>query len=193
MSFPLRQMTVDEWLGRFISTQRLRIRAFRQEDAGDLYEYLSNDTIYVYESGEPQDQLQAQAIAVEFSSGTNFWAVELIAEHKVIGQIYFQQIEPLHRMTWELGYIFNPHYHHHGYATEAVSALIRCGFAFGGIHRITAHCNPENTASWRLLERVGFRREGLLKKETFFRRNANGEPLWTDTFVYALLGEEINA
>lgn len=193
MRSSIKQINVDEWLGRSISTQRLRIRAFRPDDASDLFEYLSNDTIYIYESGEPQDQLQAQATAFEFSSGTDFWAVELITELKVIGQIYFKQVEPLHRMTWELGYIFNPHYHHQGYATEAITALVQYGFAFGGIHRITAYCNPENTASWKLLERTGFRREGLLKKETYFRKNASGEPLWTDTFVYALLCDEIYA
>jgi RimJ/RimL family protein N-acetyltransferase len=187
------QMNADEWLGRSILTQRLRIRSFRPDDADDLFEYLSNETIYIFESGEPQNQQQVQQTAFEFSSCTDFWAVELISEQKVIGQIYFKQVEPLHRLTWELGYIFNPDYHHQGYASEAVSALIRVGFAFGGIHRITACCNPENTASWRLLERTGFRREGLLKKETFFRRNANGEPLWTDTFVYGLLSEEINS
>ena len=42
------------------------------------------------------------------------------------------------------------------------------------------------------LEKIGFRREGLLKQNIFFRRDATGEPLWTDTYVYALLAAEID-
>jgi len=59
------------------------------------------------------------------------------------------------------------------------------------MHRVVAHCNPENTASWRLLEKIGFRREGLLRQDVFFRRDAGGEPLWADTCVYALLAPEV--
>ena len=76
--------------------------------------------------------------------------------------------------------------------TEAVGALIRQRFADGDIHRIVAHCNPQNIASWKLLEKVGFRREGLLLENIYFRTNAQGEPLWTDTFVYALLKSDVN-
>ena len=67
---------------------------------------------------------------------------------------------------------------------EAISALLRNGFASAGIlHRVVAHCNPENPASWRLLGKMEFRREGLLKKEALFRKDADGRPLWTDTLV----------
>lgn len=180
----------DSWRNRTILTPRLLVRAFQPEDAEDLYEYLSNDEIYRFEPGEPVDRQQAQNLAVEMSTSPDFWAVELQTEQKVIGQIYFQQREPHHLMTWELGYIMSPRYQRQGYGSEAVLALLRSGFAAAGIHRVVAHCNPENIASWKLLEKIGFRREGLLKKEVFFRKDANGEPLWTDTFVYAMLAEE---
>lgn len=76
--------------------------------------------------------------------------------------------------------------------TEAIGALVRQRFSDGDIHRIIAHCNPQNIASWKLLEKVGFRREGLLLQNIYFRTNAQGEPLWTDTFVYALLKSDVN-
>jgi RimJ/RimL family protein N-acetyltransferase len=47
----------------------------------------------------------------------------------------------------------------------------------GGMHRVVAHCNPENPASWKLLEKIGFRREGPHRQDVFFRRNAAGAPL----------------
>jgi RimJ/RimL family protein N-acetyltransferase len=50
-----------------------------------------------------------------------------------------------------------------------------------------AHCHPDNVASWRTLERVGFAREGHLRHNLFFRTDDAGEPIWQDTLVYALL------
>ncbi len=54
-------------------------------------------------------------------------------------------------------------------------------------HRVVAQCNPANVASWRVLEKVGFVREGHLRQNIFFRRDAQGRPLWQDTFEYGLL------
>jgi RimJ/RimL family protein N-acetyltransferase len=109
----------------------------------------------------------------------------------VIGQIYLAQIEPAAHLTCELGYILSPAYQRQGYGSEAAAALVRQALTAGGMHRVAAHYNPENTASWRLLEKIGFRREGLLRQNVFFRRDAAGAPLWTDTCVYALLADEV--
>ena len=51
-------------------------------------------------------------------------------------------------------------------------------------------CNPENTPSWRLMERLGMRREGHLRKNIWFFRDENGRPIWQDTYEYAILREE---
>ena len=177
----------ESWRETKIETSRLVVRAFRPEDAADLYEYLSQEEVYRFEPGEPVDREKAQKLAIEMTASSGFWAVELKAEHKVIGQIYFEQVEPQRIMTWELGYILSPRHQRQGCATEAVSALLQRGFDAAGIHRVVAHCNPENTASWKLLERLGFRREGHLKRNMFFRRDSNDNPLWNDTFIYAVL------
>lgn len=178
------------WQERGIVTPRLVVRRFRPQDADALYDYLSLPEVYRYEPGEPTDFQQAQDLAVEMSASDDFWAVELRLERKVIGQIFFKHIEPEHLMTWELGYILSPRYQRQGYASEAASALVRTGFAAAGIHRVVAHCNPENVASWKLLEKIGFRREGLLRQNVYFRRDQSGEPIWTDTYVYGLLTNE---
>ena len=173
-----------------ITTTRLLLRAFASTDADDLHAYLSEPSIYQFESGEPIDLHQARKMARDLAASPDFWAVEHQATHRVIGQIYFKHIEPQHLQTWELGYILNPRYHRQGYMSEAVAALVRHGFANSAIHRMVAHCNPENTASWKLLEKIGFRREGLLRQSFFIRKDALGEPIWTDTYVYALLASE---
>ncbi len=53
-----------------------------------------------------------------------------------------------------------------------------------------AQCNPANTASWRLLERIGFVREGHLRRNIFFRRDVEGRPIWQDTFEYGRINDE---
>jgi ribosomal-protein-alanine N-acetyltransferase len=173
-----------------ISTKRLLIRAFAAGDAADLFEYLSNPAIYKYEPGEPINVDRAIDLSRERAATTDFWAMELRDSGKMIGHIYFRQIEPHELRTWEIGYIVNPAYQGKGYATEAVGALLRKKFKEKPIHRVFAHCNPENLASWKLLERVGLRREGLLRRNVFFRRDPDGEELWTDTYEYAILKEE---
>jgi RimJ/RimL family protein N-acetyltransferase len=124
------------------------------------------------------------------AASSDFWAVELRSADKVIGQIYLKQIEPLEHLTCELGYILHPAYQRQGYGSEAAAALVRQALTTGGMHRVVAHCNPENTASWKLLAKIGFRREGLLRQNIFFRRDPAGAPLWTDTYVYARLATD---
>ncbi|MCW3060900.1 MAG: hypothetical protein JWQ02_2721 [Capsulimonas sp.] len=79
---------------------------------------------------------------------------------------------------------FHPDYHGQGYATEAAEALLK--FLFGDLaaHRVTSGCDARNTASVRLMERLGLRREGHLVQSQF----SNGE--LRDEYLYALLRGE---
>jgi len=85
----------------------------------------------------------------------------------------------------ELGWVFHPDHAGRGYATEAVRALIRVCFADLGLRRVTAGCFAANEASWRLMERVGMRREAYTVRESLHR---SGE--WLDGMGYALLADE---
>ena len=176
----------------YLTTSRLTIRRFRPADADDLHEYLSDPQVYRFEPGEPLDRELASQRAADMAASPDFWAVELRGAGKVIGQLYLKQIEPAEYLTYELGYILHPSYQRQGYGSKAAAALVRQALTAGGMHRVVAHCNPNNSASWRLLEKIGFLREGLLKQNIFFRRSPTGEPLWTDTYVYALLAAEID-
>lgn len=159
-------------------------------DAADLYEYLSDPAVYTYEPSEPISPERSVDLAQKRAAAADFWAIELKDSRKMIGHLYFTQIEPAKFRTWELGYIVNPAYQGKGYATEAATALLRWAFKDKGVHRVIANCNPDNLTSWKVLEKVGLRREGLLRNNIFFRRGAHGEELWTDTYEYALLEEE---
>jgi ribosomal-protein-alanine N-acetyltransferase len=174
-----------------IETKRLLIRKFLVTDAADLYEYLSLPEIYEFEPGGPITLEEAQGMSASRAAGDGFYAVVLKETQKMVGHLYFAQIEPKEFLTWELGYIFNPKYQNNGYASESARALIEYGFAYKGIHRVEAYCNPLNVASWRVMEKIGMRREALLIKHAFFHRNPDGSPIWIDSYGYGMLKEDL--
>ena len=90
-----------------------------------------------------------------------------------------------HGAQADLGWVLHPDHAGHGYATEAVRELFRISFAELGLRRVTANCFADNIASWRLMDRVGMRRETYAVAESLHR---SGE--WLDTMGYALLAEE---
>lgn len=87
----------------------------------------------------------------------------------------------------EIGYTLAPEQQGHGYAFEAVEAIL--GYLFDQLakHRITASVDPENFRSIHLLEKLGFRKEGHFKQSILIR----GE--WCDDIIYAMLQEEWKA
>lgn len=85
----------------------------------------------------------------------------------------------------ELGWVLDPAHTGHGYATEAVRALLTYCFDELGVHRVVANCFLANNTSWRLMERVEMRREGHGISESWHR---SGQ--WPDTVTYALLATE---
>lgn len=168
-----------------IETDRLIIRKFEASDYNDLYEYLSNPVTYVFEPGRPITLEEAKVLARQRSQGNDFLAVVLKQSNKMIGHLYLARVEPKEQLTWELGYIFNPAYQRKGYASEASAALTEYAFENFEVHRIMARCNPDNTASWKLLEKIGFKREGHFKKYAFIHKDDNGNPIWTDAYEYS--------
>ena len=175
-----------------LETERLMVRPFRESDYADLYEYLSIEETYRFEPGDPVSLEEAEKIAANRSNKVNWWAVVLRNKdkEKLIGHISLLQTEPETFRTWEIGYIFNPEYHNQGYATEACQAVIDYVFTNLDAHRIVAYCNPENRASWKVLEKCGLTREAMRRKNAFFRTDENGNPLWFDSFEYAILADD---
>ena len=171
-------------------TERLIVRKFYANDWIDLHEYLSQKEVLKYEPASESGVEECKQIALDRSKGDIFWAVCCKETNKMIGHVYFEQIQPLEFLTWQIGYIFNPAYYGKGYATEACQAILQYGFDQLGAHRIIAMCNVENAASWKLLERLSMRREGHSLQNAFFERTDDSEPIWINSFQYAILEDE---
>jgi len=174
-----------------IITERLKIRQFTENDFMDLFEYLSDEQTYEFEPGRPITMKKSKELCVERSKNHKFLAVELKSENKMIGHISFIEIEPKKILTNEIGYIFNRKYQGKGFATEAMQNFIKHKFHKSNIHKIIAYCSPLNIKSWKLLERLKFKQEGKLRKNIFFNKDKNKNPIWLDSYVYGLLSEDL--
>ena len=164
-------------------TERLILRRYIEEDLQDLYEYLSNPKVVEF---EPYKTMTIDEVKSELEwriSTDEMIAVQLKASYKIIGNIYLGKRD---FNALEIGYVFNESYWKKGYAKESCESLIELAFN-DDIHRIYSECDPENENSWRLLEKMDFVREGHLRKNVFFWRDDNEQPIWKDTFIYARL------
>ena len=170
-----------------IKTQRLIIRKFKPSDYTELYEYLSDINVVRYEPYEPYTLEETKREAEFRSNSDEYFAVTLKDCGRLIGNLYLGKRD---FNSYELGYVFNRDWQMSGYATESAKALLDYTFGTLQAHRVTARCNPVNYRSYKLMERLGMRREAELKKNVYFRKDSSGNPVWQDTLIYAILVEE---
>ena len=172
---------------REIRTKRLLLRPFRESDYDDLFEFLSQLADDEFE-GYPGITWENGREHLKYRLGSEeFYAMELTESGNVIGNIYCGNRD---FEAKEIGYIVNKRYQRQGYAAEALSAVIAQAFK-DGVHRIYAECDLRNVPSWKLLEKVGLRREAHFRQNIWFRRDDNGNPIWKDTLVYAILESDM--
>jgi RimJ/RimL family protein N-acetyltransferase len=96
-------------------------------------------------------------------------------------------VSPSESREAHLGYILHPGFWGRGYMPEAARAVLKFGFEELGLHRIYAECHPRNTASARVMEKIGMRREGHFKENDWIKGQ------WQDSLVYAILEWEWKA
>lgn len=167
-------------------TERLVLRRYQKEDLQDLWEYLSDGEVLEYEPYRPMTREEAKENLEWRISTEEMVAVELKSIHKMIGNVYLgkRDFEAL-----EIGFVFNRDYWGQGYALESCRALVLQAFS-KGIHRIYAQCDPHNQRSWKLLEALGFHKEGHLKQNVYFWKDRDGRPIWKDSYIYARLSTD---
>jgi RimJ/RimL family protein N-acetyltransferase len=104
-------------------------------------------------------------------------------QDRLIGTVSLHRFHATNRRA-EIGYILRSDQWGHGYAREAVSLAIDHAFGPLGLHRIEADTDPRNTGSCKLLERLGFKLEGVMRE----RWIVDGEV--SDSACYGLLARE---
>jgi RimJ/RimL family protein N-acetyltransferase len=178
-----------------VITPRLTIRPAEAEDLPRMLEYRRKPEVAQWMTAQPTDVdafverlLQPEHLAATF-------AVEQVGA--LVGDLYLarqdawaqQEVEELARGTQaEIGYVIAPEFAGRGYASEAVAALMRVCFEDLGLRRVVAVCFADNTASWRVMEKAGMRREGRFRQGSLHRSGR-----WLDDLRYALLADEWRA
>ena len=172
-----------------IRTARLLLRPYRPGDTDAVYAYHRLPETARYLQNEPMSLAEARALVTRrIGSSTLAGAgevlnlvVEVAQTRALVGDcVLFWRSQG----QAEVGYVLNPAHYGNGYATEAVGGLLRLAFEDLGLHRVAARCDARNTASARVMERAGLRREAHLVQSEF----AKGE--WTDELIYAILRSE---
>lgn len=173
-----------------LQTNRLLLRNFYPSDYSDLHEYLSDPTIVAFEPYSTLSLAQCKKEAIARSKSSSYLAICLKDTQKLIGHLYFA---PKEYNTYEIGYALNSHYQKHGYALESVRLLFDYLFCTLHVRRIVAHCSSKNIASWRLMERLHMRREGCFLENASFKTDEHNQPIWFDSYQYAILAKEYEA
>lgn len=174
-----------------IRTERLILRLFQESDLEALYAYHSNPEVarYVYweaktraETRQDLEKKLTRTSLVEDGDALTLGAV-LVENNVLIGEVVLVLYSKEHKQA-EFGFAFNPQYHGRGYATEAAGAILDLGFNEIDFHRISGSCDARNSGSYRLMERLGMRREAHLIENEIFKGD------WGSEFVYAILKRE---
>lgn len=173
-----------------LTTQRLSLRRLLRNDLNPLFTIYGNDDNARFEFWpawsleQVDDLITSQSEVYIGEPGVPLvLAVVEIASNSLVGAIQLTIISVEDRQG-ELGFTFNLDFGGHGFATEAVNAALGYAFNKMGLHRIFAGVDTRNERSWRLMARIGMRREAH-----FVHANFDGSD-WIDDYTYAMIEDE---
>lgn len=173
-------------------TERLILRRFTAGDAARFAAYRSEPEIARYQSWDaPYPVERAEAfigwLAGHHPDEPGAWYQLAIADRSapdiLLGDCGFRSRLDDPALV-DIGFTLSPESQGRGFATEAVGELLRYLFEDRVKHKVCADCDTRNLGSWRLLERLGFEREGTLRES--YREG----PEWADEYLYGLLARD---
>jgi len=171
-----------------ITTERLTLRRLQPNDTAALLAIYGNEDNARFEfwpawsAQQVDDLIYSQADIYLGDPGLPF-VLAATETNNLIGAVQIT-ISSVEDRQGELGLTFHPEFGGRGLATEAVSAAMGYAFSTMGLHRMFSAVDTRNERSWKLMERIGMRREAH-----FVHANLDGED-WTDDYIYAMLEHE---
>jgi len=175
---------------RPLRTERLILREFREADMDDIHAYGSDPEVcrfMLWGPNTPEDSrdfLDRTLAAQKTRPRDSFnIAVELADQGRLLGSVEVRLVDRSSR-AGEIGYTFARPAWGQGFTTEAARAMLRHGFERLRLRRIVATCDTRNKGSWRVMEKLGMRREGEFRQDVKTLRG------WRDSYLYALLARE---
>jgi len=173
-----------------VEAERLLLRRLRSSDIEDLLSLMGEPDSFQHIDWAPMDEegikqwlSEDERSRLSHPAGSLVLGVELRKERKLIGFIFLGRVYADPRQL-QLVTLIHHDFRKQGFGTEATLAALK--FAFQGVqsHRVIAHCDLENTAGIRMLEKSAMRREGEFYKDVWRDRR------WISTVSFALVEEE---
>lgn len=173
-----------------LETERLTIRPWVVDDAGDLYEYARDPEVGPAAGWAPHAGPEVSAeIVRHFIERGDVWALELKENGKVIGSVGLHGDRRREGVEARMvGYVLSRDYWGRGLMTEAVRRVMRFAFEEMGLAILSVSHYPFNSRSARVIEKCGFRREGTLRMAS---RIYDGRIY--DDVCYSMTAEEFRA
>jgi ribosomal-protein-alanine N-acetyltransferase len=172
-----------------LATERLILRDVRVSDAADVLVFRGDPIVQRFDD-PPIHTLEEAAAFInevheEYQAGEGIvWAVVPVVEDTVVGLVGFHGWDRYHRRA-EAGYGLARAYWGQGIASEALRAILRFGFKHMDLNRVFARTIADNHESVRLLERLGFQREGTQRAHSW-----EDDETFHDSAIYGLLADE---
>ena len=188
-----------------LRTERLTLRQFTMDDVDDVLCYANDPEWAEYQVNIPLSPRTRKdiEILVAMFSDSSYWETghpglpspgngagilhmfAIVFEDKVIGEIVLNQWEE-HRKNErvELAYTLSRQHWNKGLMTEAARAVMNWAFQTYSFHRLVAWSDPRNIGSWRVLEKLGMKREGLLRQHLKWNEE------FRDQVYYGILRDE---
>jgi [ribosomal protein S5]-alanine N-acetyltransferase len=172
-----------------LTTSRLQLRGVREDDSAFLLKHLSDGEVcrYLYDA-EPYTTIdEAEALVQRFMNPEgktlNRWIIVEKTSDEPIGTCGFSLWDKDNNRA-EIGYDLGPAHWNRGYMTEALTAALTSGFDNMSLNRVEAVIALENVASFRLVEKLGFEREGTMRGRHLYRGT------YYDHYLYSLLARD---
>lgn len=170
-----------------LTTERFILREFMEEDWVQVHAYCSDGEVTRYTYWGPNTEEETRqfvdaAIRSQFELPRTTYEMVIVASSS--GEVLGNCCLKVEKSNAELGYNISKAHWGQGIATEVARSVLEFGFRELKLHRIYATCRPENTGSYRVMEKIGMTREGHLREH--FKKNEK----WQDSYLYSILSSE---
>jgi len=185
-ALPLPMLSLNFNAFPVLHTDRLILRQPTPQDAPEMLFLRSDPACMQFLDRDPCKTLEEAEAFINIGNegakkGNSIsWGITLKDSDTLIGSLAFWRIQKEHFRA-EIGYVLHPSFQGKGIMTEAIATALNYAFQVMGIHSVEANTNPDNIASRRLLEKLGFIQEALFRQNYYY----NGRFL--DSAIYSLI------
>ena len=175
---------------KHLGSERIILREMEIDDWPDVHKYASQAIVCQYQPWGPNSEDDSQFFVKQIKEDAKIvprsrYVFSVIDKNnkRMIGAGELN-LRDFNNKTGEISYVINPDYWGKGFATEVAQLLLKFGFLAFNLHRIYATCDPRNSGSIKVLEKIGMVQEGRMREDLLVKDG------WRDSFLYSILEQE---